>query len=348
MQEQNPSLERRIAQFKNKLEQKVNLCDEEIERLVNDTNVLKTEMIRIKDEINILSIKENQEKSLKNGKKNVRSIPYEKQKLQTTIKYNKELIDIKMHHEQEINAIHDEFELQLFSIDKKTEENVGFINKSYENKSKEYQSILSKSGTSYSILGNSEKEYEFDDDSQQNLMKKLQISISKKQRERYDELANEKNRLNACISVLEEKDRDHIMNMERLNHILESMDQKYTDKLNRMRDQAHKEFSNLNRRMIDYQRKVDILMKKVQQSDDNHNNRMNGILMEKESLILQSSEKKTKTNESDSYNNSLRNLSNLKRSLDEKDQKLIELRKRNDFLVRELARIKHLNLRRNF
>lgn len=346
----DPIFERRVEQFKNKIQQHINLADDEIARLTSYLTTVKGDIEETKDKLNRMQIKlaQTSHEVAGRNKRNQAILNTKIAKLKYL--YNMKKQECQSDHNKNISTIQEEFQKMMDSIHSNLKEKVNQetapIEDEIQKTTTKLQMIQSTIAVSTKVLD------ETDMDDMKSIQqvelaqqKQLEKAIQKRSQERLDSMLQAKSRLGECVSTLDEMERAHTTQMNKFKVQLDALDIQYQSKLKRENDKHTKMMETLQRKNTESEKRNGALQQTINKIAQHHKMQIASTRREGEHLQLsiktQEMQTELQSKEEEKSKKYTEKLLLLKQKLESKENQLTAARTENESLKREVNRLKH-------
>jgi chromosome segregation ATPase len=346
----NAVLERQMEQFQSRVQQKINLADDELERLSNYLASVKSEIAEAKDQINRLSTKNTQLTQELTGRDRRSQANTEALINRLRADHHRVMQDLQERHSEEVTALHQSYEEAIAELEQRSIQKITAKTAPIDEMLDQAQSQL---GKLQETMGTADRALEKDalgdiaalQELEHAQHRRLESVIQTRNEERLESLLQAKTRLSDCVRTLEEMERNHTSRMASFKSRLDQMDVNYNEKLKRNSDAHARTCDTLNRRKGELETRARLLEKTIKKIGRHHRKQVEKAAREGERLktSLASVEAKNKLTkeESEKVQGWTGKAQELKRRLDERENALGQARNDNDAMKRELARLQH-------
>lgn len=368
-------LEKRVERLQNKIQVKINLANDEIDRLKSDYAIIQGQICEVIDQINRLTNYMTQRKHIQIGVNRRKQVSIDTLISKMKKEYNLQLQELESSHSQQINNLNREYETSMKEIEKHSdiiiEEKVGPINKAIEDTKADLQRIKYEyqaiSSTNKSSFSNSSMNLDMDDEfrssheSEIENIRKLEKKIQVQNQERLNSILQGKSKLQECVEKIDEMEKNHSTEMESYQAKLDALDKTYQEKIRIKSEKHHKTIEKLTQKLKEYNDKITTIQNTIQKVQNHHKLQIDKALAEGDTLSSQITEKAKQYSASFSglninvskYRNDVSSydysevsdekgrLDMLKEKLEKIENELHKERTENESLKREIARLKH-------
>lgn len=368
--------EKRLDRLQNKIQVKINLANDEIDRLKSDYAIIQGEIIEVMDLLNKLKNNMTQVKHLKSGMNIRKQVSIDTMVSKMKSDYTLRLQELEMSHSQQINILNQDYENSMKEIERHSdiifEEQVEPLNKQIEQMKEdlkkmkyEYQAIssINNQSLSQSSLNSAmDDEFRSSHDEEVQKIRSLEKKIHATNQERLNSILQGKERLQQCVETIDEMEKNHSTEMDNYKTKLDALDNMYQDKIRLATEKHHRTIETLTKKLNQYNDKINSIQSTIQKVQDHHKLQIDRAIAEGDSLSSQISEKakqysasfsglnlnisiqKSEISNSNDYSqvrDAMDRLSQLKEKLEKCENELFRERTENESMKREIARLKH-------
>ena len=364
----NVAYDRHVESFQYKIQQRVNLANDEISRLLSDLSLLKGQIVEVTDQIHRIDrqlMQSSQEYIGRNRRQQASLDTYI-----SSLRKNHclKLQEIQERHSQDLLSLQKEYQHSLDCIQKKSKSQIEKKNSKYDELIQNEKNILKQMELELTQIRNytnyaksaPPREVISNHDEQIKRQKQLQRTILKRNQERLDAMNEGKARLADCIATLDDMESNHASEIENYKIKLEALDQRYQAKIVREKENHRREVDAIKKRIEANNYRSNNLQKTIDKVQKHHKMQIKTALEEGEVFQQMStgtnrSSKSNATNgiyefqgkyasytsDGKSVDDLMNHLNHLKKILEEKENELMKERTDNESLKRELGRLKH-------
>jgi chromosome segregation ATPase len=343
----NSILERRIEQFQSRIQQNINLADDELERLSNYLTLLRGEVVEANDQLTSVQRQITQATQQSRGRKK-----------RIEASFGTVIAQLKTQHEAYVR------ELQ----EKNTAE-IECIEKAYQAKLRDFENLAQRrirakvapiadalDQTQRKRLSESvtlrEKELEMasieDLQSLQeidiNRQRRLESTIQARSQERLASLLQAKSKLSECVATLEEMERNHNTFCASSQSRLDNLDVRHRERVAREKERREREISSLTRKAEELHKKEKALNNTVQKIEGRLRMQIENAVKDGELLRREMSAKRdapVDKGHEERLANWRQTLKGLRKKLELRESELLRARTDNESMKREIGRLKH-------
>jgi hypothetical protein len=343
-------IDRQLERFQSKVQRRINLADDEIQRLSVDLQSVKAEICEVQDQLRRKTIQTAQlaHEIAGREKRQLSDMDITIAKMRSG--HHVAMQESDERHKQEISALHQSFQEALAGLEEQCCQKIA-------SKSSSIDELLAKSESEYSVLQESlrlsdrslelESLDEIDDvhELEHARQVRLEAVLETRNQERLDSLLQWKSRLADCVAMLEETERDHTVKMAVLKNRLETMDQSFTVRSAREKERQQRLSETLRQKAANIEKRARAIQKTIQKIERHHATQLNEAIRDGENTsanvrasgnaICREGDDRGKVETWKAKREELRN------RLGEKENELAALRTDNESMAREVARLKH-------
>lgn len=359
---QRSEMDRRIQKFQFRVQQRLNLADDEIARLQTYRSSLEAEITEITDQLRRFKNQAGWEHNNIQGKRQAIISEHEMVISRMKAQHAAKMSEIEKLHSEEIAHYQEDFQKALDEVEEWGQQCIQRETSAIDSKLQSTTQALQKARQTKDLSQSEQEKYELDT-SQKTLkfeakrIQRLEESLNMKTQNRLDVLTSLKERLAESIATLEDLERDHTNRMGGITSEIETTDRRYNTKVAQLNDKRNRDLGNLQRRLEALTAKTRTLEKAMtataKRAQDEFesmqvsaNELRNEVSIAKEAAKSAASEipKTDLTGEIDALNKSQAELAT-------KENQLMQFRTENESLKREIARLRHekmIQMRREF
>ena len=350
-------LNRQVQSFQFKIQQKLILYDEEIERLSNRLNMTKSQVHTEKERIDQLDREISNAHEYKDGELRRKTATFNALLAQAKANYHSQLQAIQSQHMEEITELQNDFEAQLQRFPKTNDANTISSMKQIEDQIEQYREKIESYKTQTIKMQKENEKYESSfanpDESidGENLaidfspIEKLQNLIRQRQAERYDNLTQSKQKLSQCIELLETMTNDHLRNISEKQQQIREIEEDYNLNLQRIEEKHRTSMELLKVQLSETEKRTRILLRAAKHlGSTNHKQMMEAIheLDVKKQKSFEITDKDVLEGDERMQRETLKKeINKLKRVLKRREDELQQLQLDNQEIKREIWRLKH-------
>lgn len=346
----DPVFERRMEQFRTKVQQHINLADDEISRLTSYLSTIKGDILEANDKLNRLQLRLIQTSQEQSGTSKRQQAALNTKISRIKAAYNKRLQEMNAEHAEETSKLQKNFQKAIDEIHgtlkAKVEQETAPTNELIKQTKAKLQAMQNTFGVSDKIR---------DDDALEDIksiqeveisqQKQLEKAIQKRTQERLDSLLQAKSRLADCVATIDEMERNHETQMNSYKLKLEALDAQYQNKVKRENERQTKSIEALKRKLSESEKRNFSLQRTIHKIEHHHKMQLDATVREGDNLQYSIKTQEVQTQiqlkENDKLKNLMGKLQLLKNKLETRENELINERTDNESLKREINRLKH-------
>ena len=355
-------MDRRIQKFQFRVQQRLNLADDEIARLKTYKSTLEAEMADITDQMRRFKNQAGWDRNTMQGKRQAVISEHEMVISRMKASHAAKMSEIEKVHNEEIAQYQEDFQKALDEVEEWGKQCIQRETSAIDSKLQSTTQALQKAKATKDLSQSEQEKYELDS-SQKTLrleakrIQRLEESLNMKTQNRLDILTSLKERLAESIATLEDLDREHANKMNGVTSEIETADRRYSNKVAQLNDKRERDLGNLKRRLSALTSKTHTLEKAM-------NAASRRAQAEFESMQVSTNELRTEVNLAKEASKSaaseipkadlageMEALNKSQAELASKENRLLQCRTENESLKREIARLRHekmIQTRREF
>ena len=346
----DPVFERRMEQFQNKVQQHINLADDEIARLTTYLTTIKGDIIETNDQLNRLQIQliQASQESSGNAKRQQAALNAKISKMKAL--FNLKLQEMQTTHANDVTSLQDDYQNALNNIHKTMKDRVAQQTAPIDDLIKQTKAKLQAMDSTF---GSSRRE--LDEAAVEDIkavqevaiaqQKQLEKAIQKRVQERLDSILQAKSRLSDCVATLEEMERNHASQMNEYKIKLEALDIQYQAKIKRETDNHNRQLVSLKNKINENEKRNFAYQRSIHKIERHHKQQLNSAVREGDNLQYSMKTQEMQNQIAAKENEKLRRLVDklqvLREKLEKRENELASERSDNESLKREINRLKH-------
>lgn len=354
---------RKLEQFQAKLQQNLDLADEEIDRLTQYLQFVKLEIIDTSDQIHRYETQYIQNKQEKSGfqlkmisKKNASLAKMEAE-------HQNSVVELRKDHIKKMNSLREDFDKSMTDINSQGENVNDKELQQYDLEIKRLEAKINRTSTRISGISSENVDDDGDQtsdqlndeeatylkhslDLQKQKIKYLQGNIKQRDSERLEALQEAKDQLNHAVSTLENLEAQYLAKMNNYKESLENMDKQYHKNISNLEKGQQKTIIQVKKKLVKYNQRISELRKNIKKTEESQQRKISEMTEKRNNFIAQYTQIANKTIEmpnTEETHEVERQLDNLKVLLTQKETELDSARAENQNLKREIGRINHEN-----
>ncbi|KAK8888712.1 hypothetical protein M9Y10_033446 [Tritrichomonas musculus] len=350
--------DRQIQSFQFKIQQKLTLWDEEIERLSNRLNMTKSQIHYEKQRIEQLDREISNAIEYKDGEARQKTASFNAIIARAKANYHAQLQSMQTQHMEEITQLQNDFEMQLKRFPKMNDTNASSSIKSVEDEIEKYKQKIDSYKTQTIKIQQENAKYEAElsngpdgtiDGESLAIdfapIEKLQNTIQQRQEERFANLKQSKEKLAQCIDILETMTKDHTRNVNEKQQKIHEIEEDYNRKLGNIEEKHQTCMKGLKIQLLEAEKRTRALLRAAKHLGSTNQKQMLETIHEldvmKEKTLEITDNEVLEGDEKSQRQQLKKEINKLKRVLKHRDDDLLQLQEDNQELKREIWRLRH-------
>ena len=353
---------RKLEQFQTKVQQSMELADDEISRLSNYLNSVKVEIINLKDQITRYDNQYIQDQHEKKG-----ILAKEKSKRETQLakfeaEHHAAVLEMNKEHAATLDVMQKDYEKTLAEIEANSTRKAEKELKKFDEKASKLETQISRitkrlnNSKSFSMDDEEEEEFDPEEDETKYMQDTLNIeetkiasleeSIKQRDAERLQSLTKSKQQLSDAVNALETLEKQHVQKMENYKSQIESIDAKYKKELTALGNGQKKNLLPSKKRMASAKKRILQLQQQIAKTEEQQNSKLLALTDKRDRLKSEFVSVTSKNIEKPSYEEAHeveRQADALRGQIESRESDLAALRSENQSLKREIGRLKHIS-----
>ena len=346
----NQTLDRRLEQFQNKVQQKINIADDQIQRDIDYLNQLQAEIVEAQDSLQKLDNQVVQRQQVAIGKNQRKKV--NQGMIIARLKSNHALTikELEASHLEEMESLNQDFQNTLSEIQKSTPKRIQEKIAPIELEIKKVQDLISRKAeenqrVQQTLEPESEIEIEQTHEMEFNRIKKLEQRLQEKNQERLNSLLQARQQLFECVHTLEEMEQTHNVSMDNYKDQLAEMDEKYESQVKREADDHKKQTVSIKQKIKEAEQMIKSLSKSLHRTEKRQKDQLSNLSVQTETLQQQLiTIKKQEAIQREGENEIMEvsnQLASLRKQLSDRETILNQMRGDNELMKREIAKLYH-------
>ena len=360
----NTTYNRKLEQFQAKVQQSIELADDEIERLKNYLNSVKIEILDLRDQKTRYEQQYQQDQHEKKGQIIKEMSKKDAQLAKIEAEHHAAVLDLNKAHQTRIDMMNSDFDKSLKEIEEDS-------NKKSERELKKYDDLASrleeqikraakrlnneKDSSKYDESDSDDEELNPEEDENKYMMdtlnieeqkiKALQDSIKQRDQERLQALNKSKKQLNDAVNALETLEKAHVQKMDNYKKAIETLDDKYKKSISSLTNGQKKQLMPGKKRIAAAEKHIQQLQQQISKTEEQQNVKLLSLTDKRDRLKQEFVSVTSKTIEKPSFeeaHEAERQADGLRKQLEKKENELLAARSENQAIKRELGRLKHI------
>jgi chromosome segregation ATPase len=342
--------DRQMEQFQNRVQQNINLADDEIARLTNYLSMLHADIADVQDQLTRANMKNTQLSQEQSGREKRSYANAETVIARLRAEHHIFMRSVQERQTQEINGLHHSFEEAITGIERmsmqKITAKVGPVEGMITQAKGDHKRIQDSIGAAAKSLESDAlidlRELQTVENRQQ---RRLEATIQNRTQDRLDSLIQAKGRLSDCVATLEEMERNHASRMATFKTRLETMDARYRQKIQRDTERHNRMTEGINRKISEFDNRGNALQKTAAKIERHHKGQIETAVRQgeyvKADVLAAEARSQASSKEAVKVQQWTVRLQELKQKLESRENELAQARNDNDGMKRELARLQH-------
>jgi chromosome segregation ATPase len=285
----NAVFDRKMEQFQHRVQQKINLADDEIQRLSAHLTRMKTDILDTKDELSRAKTKATQVTQELSGRTKTTQAHTDTVIAKLRAEHHMAMQELQERQSQEIGGIHQKFDDALAALEQlsvqKIARRTSALDEQLASAERQFGSLREASGRPAQAPAPDARQ---DTESLQRLgaerEERLEALIQARNQERLDSLLQAKSRLSDCVGTLEEMERNHATRMATFKSRLDAMDAAHGDKQRREEERQARAAGGLRRRQGELEKRARSIQKTIARLERHHAAQVAAALREGQQL----------------------------------------------------------------
>jgi chromosome segregation ATPase len=346
----NALLDRQMEQFQHRVQQKINLADDEIQRLSTHLSLIKTDILDTSDQLNRTRLKATQLSDQASGRGKCLRAHMEAIVAKMRADHHIQMQELHEKQNQEIHALHNSFgetvagleNLSVQAITKKA----GPIDDVLTQTQTEYSKLQATTGAAGpTIDADSLRDIESLQELDFSRQDRLETLIQSRNEDRLQSLLQAKTRLSDCVNTLEEMELNHTHRMATFKTDLEVMDNAHAQKVKREKERQHRVAEALARRQAAFEKRGKSIERTIRKIERHHKIQVDGAVREAATIqgdvVAAEAKNQVMADQSAKVQNWTAKREEFKKQLESKENELAQARNDNETMKREIARLQH-------
>lgn len=338
-----------MEQFQSRVQQNVNLADDELSRLANYLITIRGDVAEARDGLNRVTHTTSRLQHESAGRSKRIQAEHEAFVSRINAKHHSRMHELQEHQAREIETLHRNFEDSINNVSemaktytlKKTQAVDELISRA-EMQQKRFMESAEMQMTEVEEAPEDIKEVQAMEMERQ---RRLEQTIEARTQERLTSLRQAKTRLSDCVASLEEMERNHAGAMTNCKNRLDAMDKRYNDQVARETHRHEKETMTLKRKQSDLEERAAAMQRTIRKIERHHKSQIEEAVREGEMLKTSVEANEARSIQIEKGSSKVHDwtakLQQLRSKLESTENGLIQARTDNESMKREIARLKH-------
>jgi DNA-binding protein H-NS len=342
------SLSRRVEQFQTKLQQQIDIQDDEISRYARHLGTLQASIVETRDALRRFIAQSEQAKQTSEGARRRRIAHAQSITARLSAEHHSLIQDLVNDHRSELQEMCSEFETALDEIggwaEGLTKEKIAPVNGQIQQIQKQIAGRKSLEIHDSKDPMETFAEMEHVQSLESQRIQFLETAIRDKNKDRLTSLVQMKQQLADCVSTLEQLDQRHSIQIDKLKSKLEDVEARYKKRLVPETEKHRREVVSARRKLQGVDRRIEEIEKEIAKREQNHLSEMLVVSQSRDQLRMDlkavSSRPAPSRKEITGSLQLQAKLAKLREDLANEEEILRDERKRNEMLKRESARVR--------
>jgi len=343
-------LERRMEQFQCRVQQNVNLADDEIARLSSYLATVKGDVADGRDQLSRLAIKTTQLLQEASGRGKRHHANFDTTASHLRAEHHAQMHDLQARQAQEVASLHQAFEDAVAEIDQRSAHTIQSKTAPVDEQIGKVQAEIKRLAATEASASQQPEDDAVEDvrelhDLEMKRQQRLESAVEARNQERLDALIQAKTRLSDCVSALEEMERNHTSGMESYRTRLETMDGRYQDRVKRETERHTRVADSLRRKQAELEKRANAVQRTIRRIERAHKKQVDDAMRKGEMLkmSIEATEARVQqtTHETGKVQAWNEKLQGLRKRLEASENGLMRTRTDNEAMKREVARLRH-------
>jgi hypothetical protein len=348
--------DRRIQRFQFKVQQRLNLADEDLTWLAAYHHSLTAEIAGATDQLRIITNQTGQSQAQSGGKEKKQQSERDAIMAQLRVDHVQRISEIEQSNADEIAQCQQDFQNVLEQLNTWSQQRVAKASADVESDLARTTSAIDRERADIRRLEEPNESVEVECARQSlefeaSRIQSLEDKIQQLSQERLNRLNLLKDRLSESLNILEELEKSHTKKMDSFRNHLEVKDRQYQAKVSKMTDDHRKAVQAQNWQLESIRGRLRTQEKALEHAEgrspiDRNRAEQEAIQLKKdlEMALAEAKPDDSEVQASADLAKSMTALEATEKVLAEKENRLLQLRTENENLKREIGRLKHESL----
>ncbi|EAX95629.1 hypothetical protein TVAG_047270 [Trichomonas vaginalis G3] len=343
------ALERQVKNIQFRIQQKISIADDEIERFSEVLTQYKSEIVRKEKELERIQGKIDSLTQIKDGEKRRMQVDHQMRLSQMTLNHQLFIQKLREEQENEINRIQDEFGTKLENISNLID---GRLERSYKSVEKEIEMLRNTIDVNAATLSRTNRKKDnLDIETKDHcntinngVILQLRSYAQKCNNERANNLLMSRAKLQECVAQIEDMEKEHITALNDRKNALEHIDKQYEKELASLAQQHNHKILMLSGHLTETQKRMQILRKAAHNLEQSNEQQLHETMKEIDMMPspVQNDQDYEILGEEQKNGEELeKKRSILKMELRKKEELLDEVRNENSKIRKDIAAVSH-------
>lgn len=345
------SLDRRLEAFQAKVQQEIDIQDDEIARLTDYLNCIKAETLEVKDSLIRFKTQSEQDMHHRKGKRQCKKANLLAKAARMKCEHHTLIQDLEESHATKVEQMNDDFEKMLEEVSvwaeklgnekiKPVVSQIARVEKLLEEARNEEVEVAQRGEENTDEIDFLASTHELDSER----IMRLETSLKEKNQDRLRALTSMKQQLSECVATLEDLEQAHSVKMDKLKTKLALVDTKYEQKLKSDTETHRRQMNSQKRKVADAESRTAEIQKLIDKMEKQHSVQMQeasqvNVRMRMDMRAMTRKPAASRKEVSDSLKKETE-VRQMRTELEKRERILLEERENNDRLKREVSRIK--------
>ena len=343
-------LDRQIEAFQFKIQQTLNLRDEEIERLSIILNTTKSQILEAKETLKELDRQIQEAKDQKLGSAKRRKAEASTRIARIKRAHHQQVKDLQDQQTMEINELQASFETEIGRVSaivaERREEEAAKIDEEMERVRTQTQTYLDEVAKMQEEERSRQMEIVDGLQSVDNeVIEELQYIVQQRNTERFENLRQSRDKLKHCVETLDAMTRSHAADLGERQRRLREIESKYEIELGRIEDMHAHRVAMLKGHLVEATKRAAVLMRASHHLERSNQQQLKGTIRDLAAMKRRAMANTDRPMVRPEDGARIQNLNRLadkhRRVMESKDEQLRQVREANDRLKSDVWRVRH-------
>ncbi|EAY07454.1 hypothetical protein TVAG_499400 [Trichomonas vaginalis G3] len=346
----SPALDRQIQEFQFRIQQKLKLQDEEINRLSDHLVNIKSKIIETQKNCSKINDQIEQVKEYQASLVEKRKIDYESKLSQIHVSHLQDVQQLQEFQAAQVAELQKEFQECLDKVGIQSKEKSSEENAAIENELDNVRTLLQSLQEALEEAKTQREDASsgtFDQvaDVDRGVIDELRETLVIRTEDRMRNLRSSKAKLQQCINLIEDLDRKHELSVQQRRQKLSDCQKEYEETKRQLSEERNAQRADEQQRLREVTLKNKRLQRLKKRREADHTSNLRQTALEADlvrgagGIKLNTYLPENNLSEREKLN---QELANRKRDLKQKEKLLFEAREENDSLKSEIGKLKHI------
>jgi len=268
------SLERRLSAFQTKVQQQIDLQDDEIARLADYLKSIEAEIVETQDALRRFDIQSTQARQAAQGARRQSAVRDEARAARMRSDHHSLIHDMQESHSNLLEQMHSEFTEALSEIesqaDQRAQAKIQPVNAQIQRIQKVLENIkgasISEEPSAIGAIADLEQNQRVD----QERIRMLEVALRDKNQDRLASLSILREQLGDCVATLEDLEQSHAVKVDKLRTQLQMTDEKYDQKVGIETEKHQRQVKPVKRKIAELEKQIERLEVEAKKFRDEH------------------------------------------------------------------------------